>query len=106
LPAKLASDFKICQWIYRLPANPGIVSRYRVDVRFIGRFALRRAIRLDPPYWMSIVLFIALVKPDKIFRFPDARGTSGEPRGQTEFQVDLKLGLTPPSLLARCIVAQ
>jgi len=28
----------------------------------------------------------------------EPRGTSGEPRGQTEFQVNLKLGLTPPSL--------
>lgn len=33
-----------------------------VNLRFVGRFALRRSIRLDPPYWISIglaLLFIA-----------------------------------------------
>jgi peptidoglycan/LPS O-acetylase OafA/YrhL len=55
------------------------VSRYTVNIRFIGRFALRRSIRLDPPYWMSIVLCIVFAYiskyfvPDRIFRFPDAR---------------------------------
>jgi peptidoglycan/LPS O-acetylase OafA/YrhL len=32
-------------------------------MRFIGRFALRRSVRLDPPYWISILvalLFLAL----------------------------------------------
>lgn len=28
----------------------------RVDARFVGWFALRRSIRLDPPYWLSIAL--------------------------------------------------
>lgn len=55
------------------------VSRYRVDLGFIGRFALRRALRLDPPYWTSmvLVLFFGYVSqffvPDKVFRFPDGR---------------------------------
>jgi peptidoglycan/LPS O-acetylase OafA/YrhL len=33
-----------------------------IDLRFVGRFALRRSIRLDPPYWASIafaLLFLA-----------------------------------------------
>ncbi|MDG9671477.1 acyltransferase [Hahella sp. CR1] len=30
------------------------------DFRYMGRFALRRAIRLDPPYWASIVITIVL----------------------------------------------
>lgn len=28
----------------------------RVDARYVGWFALRRSIRLDPPYWLSIAL--------------------------------------------------
>lgn len=28
---------------------------------FLGRFALRRSVRLDPPYWMAILLEIALI---------------------------------------------
>jgi len=55
------------------------VSRYQVDARFVGRFALRRAIRLDPPYWMSITLVILFgyisqfFIPDKSFRLPNAK---------------------------------
>ena len=55
------------------------MSRYQVDFRFMGRFALRRSIRLDPPYWMSIVLCLSFgylsqyFVPDKTFRIPDAR---------------------------------
>lgn len=30
------------------------------DWRFAGRFMLRRSIRLDPPYWLSIVVVLAL----------------------------------------------
>ncbi len=29
--------------------------------RFLGRFALRRSLRLDPPYWVAILLEVALV---------------------------------------------
>jgi len=36
------------------------VSRYKVDARFVGRFALRRSIRLDPPYWASIALTVGM----------------------------------------------
>jgi peptidoglycan/LPS O-acetylase OafA/YrhL len=32
----------------------------RISLSFLGRFAARRAIRLDPPYWASIFLVIAL----------------------------------------------
>ncbi|HEX4419921.1 MAG TPA: acyltransferase [Kofleriaceae bacterium] len=32
----------------------------RVTPRFIGRFAVRRSLRLDPPYWATIVAMIAL----------------------------------------------
>ncbi|MFD1951465.1 acyltransferase family protein [Sphingomonas arantia] len=32
----------------------------RIDLRFVGTFVLRRSIRLDPPYWASIALLLAL----------------------------------------------
>ncbi len=36
------------------------VSRHTVDARFMGRFVLRRAVRLDIPYWCSLLLVVAL----------------------------------------------
>lgn len=33
----------------------------QVNLKFIGKFALRRSIRLDPPYWLSIILAIFLI---------------------------------------------
>ncbi len=36
------------------------VGNQRVDSRFIGRFMLRRSIRLDPMYWFSIAAVIAV----------------------------------------------
>jgi peptidoglycan/LPS O-acetylase OafA/YrhL len=32
----------------------------RPDLRFVGRFMLRRSVRLDPPYWVSIIVAVAL----------------------------------------------
>ena len=32
----------------------------RPDARFVGRFMLRRSVRLDPPYWVSILVCLAL----------------------------------------------
>jgi peptidoglycan/LPS O-acetylase OafA/YrhL len=32
----------------------------RITPRFVGNFALRRSIRLDPPYWVTIIAMIAL----------------------------------------------
>lgn len=32
----------------------------RPDMRFVGRFMLRRSVRLDPPYWVSILVCLAL----------------------------------------------
>ncbi len=32
----------------------------RVDGRYIARFALRRSIRLDPPYWASMIFVVSL----------------------------------------------
>lgn len=32
-----------------------------VDLRYIGKFAVKRSARLDPPYWLSIALEIALI---------------------------------------------
>lgn len=49
--------------------------RHRVTGKYFAGFALRRSIRLDPPYWGSIVLFIGLawvssaVKGD-VFEWP------------------------------------
>ena len=36
------------------------VREARIDARFLGRFALRRSIRLDPPYWLTILLAVAI----------------------------------------------
>lgn len=33
----------------------------RVNLPYVGRFALRRSIRLDPPYWLSIALTLSFV---------------------------------------------
>lgn len=35
-------------------------ARPPVSLSFLGRFALRRAIRLDPPYWLSIAAIIVI----------------------------------------------
>lgn len=32
----------------------------RIDGRYVARFALRRSIRLDPPYWASMIFVLAL----------------------------------------------
>lgn len=42
----------------------------RVDGRYVGVFALRRSIRLDPPYWLSIATAIALAVLSSAL-FPD-----------------------------------
>ncbi len=42
------------------------VSRHTVGMSFIVRFAVRRAVRLDPPYWASIVLVIGLGMLSKV----------------------------------------
>jgi len=39
----------------------GVVGTRRVSAAFLGRFALRRMIRLDIPYWLNIALALALV---------------------------------------------
>ena len=52
------------------------VSRYRVDLPFMGRFFLRRSIRLDLPYWSSMILIVGLgllsnlVAPTKLYTPP------------------------------------
>ncbi len=54
------------------------VSRYRVDLPFVGRFILRRSIRLDPPYWFSIAVVIGFgvlsraINPAKLYSPPTA----------------------------------
>ncbi len=37
------------------------VSKFKPSIQFLGRFALRRSIRLDPPYWSIIVAEIVLI---------------------------------------------
>lgn len=39
-----------------------ILSAPRMSVAFLGRFALRRMIRLDLPYWVNIVLVLILMR--------------------------------------------
>jgi peptidoglycan/LPS O-acetylase OafA/YrhL len=36
------------------------IGKARVDGRYIANFALRRSVRLDPPYWSTIALIIVL----------------------------------------------
>jgi peptidoglycan/LPS O-acetylase OafA/YrhL len=36
------------------------VGRDQVDGRYLARFTLRRSLRLDPPYWASIILIVSL----------------------------------------------
>jgi peptidoglycan/LPS O-acetylase OafA/YrhL len=55
------------------------MSRHEVTVGYVGRFLLRRSIRLDPPYWLSMVLVVALgvlsarYVAGKTFELPDWR---------------------------------
>jgi hypothetical protein len=37
------------------------IGERKISLGFLGRFAVRRALRLDPPYWASIVVAIALM---------------------------------------------
>jgi peptidoglycan/LPS O-acetylase OafA/YrhL len=52
------------------------MSRHQVTPGYVGRFLLRRSIRLDPPYWASMVLVVALgvlsarLVPGKSFAVP------------------------------------
>ena len=39
------------------------VRGYQMSGRFLGRFALRRSVRLDPPYWFTIAAVIATELP-------------------------------------------
>ena len=53
----------------------GFVISYSVrnaehTVSFLGRFALRRSLRLDPPYWLTIACEIVLIKLG-LMLFPD-----------------------------------
>lgn len=38
-----------------------VVGTNKITLGFLGRFAARRALRLDPPYWISIAVVIALM---------------------------------------------
>jgi peptidoglycan/LPS O-acetylase OafA/YrhL len=52
--------------------------RDEVSGRYVGRFLLRRSLRLDPPYWAAIALALAAAwlsaraVPGKTFAMPDA----------------------------------
>jgi peptidoglycan/LPS O-acetylase OafA/YrhL len=43
------------------------VGKSRVTFGYAGRFMLRRSIRLDPPYWASMILYIALQALSTLF---------------------------------------
>ena len=52
------------------------VGRSRVTPRYFGNFALRRSLRLDPPYWTAIVLSLAIaVVGDRAMHRPIALPT-------------------------------
>jgi peptidoglycan/LPS O-acetylase OafA/YrhL len=38
-----------------------VVGTNKITLGFLGRFAARRSLRLDPPYWLSIAIIIALM---------------------------------------------
>jgi peptidoglycan/LPS O-acetylase OafA/YrhL len=52
------------------------MTHQQVNARYVGRFVLRRSIRLDPPYWVSMLLVIALgvlsthLIPGKAYQVP------------------------------------
>ncbi len=47
------------------------VGRSRVTPRYFGNFALRRSLRLDPPYWTAILLSLAIaIIGDKAMKRP------------------------------------
>lgn len=52
------------------------LSGKKVNGPFVGRFILRRSLRLDPPYWASMILVIAFglvsaqVVPGKVYELP------------------------------------
>ncbi len=47
------------------------VGRSRVTPRYFANFALRRSLRLDPPYWTAILLSLAIaVVGDKVMKRP------------------------------------
>jgi peptidoglycan/LPS O-acetylase OafA/YrhL len=41
---------------------PHSVARSRVTLPFVGRFMLRRSLRLEPPYWFAIALAICFAQ--------------------------------------------
>ncbi len=53
------------------------IGQNRVTPRYFGRFMLRRSIRLEPPYWATIALAIAVLsisnhlRPDHLQALPD-----------------------------------
>jgi peptidoglycan/LPS O-acetylase OafA/YrhL len=49
-----------------------------ITISYIGNFALRRSIRLDPPYWVSIVTAISLTYLSTVI-FPDIHRSPPQP---------------------------
>lgn len=58
-------------------------SAKEVDGRFVGAYILRRSLRLDPPYWASMILVVALgmlsahMVPGKVYQPPSAAVVAG-----------------------------
>lgn len=48
------------------------LSKDSISPSYIGRFALRRSIRLDPPYWASIILVLVLAQVSAYVKGDDA----------------------------------
>jgi peptidoglycan/LPS O-acetylase OafA/YrhL len=54
------------------------VGNHAVSGRFLGRFAARRAVRLDPPYWTSLALALGLAALSaRMFAIPKTFPSSG-----------------------------
>lgn len=76
LPSIVDSAFKLGHWgVEIFFVISGFVIAYSVrngtlTFAYLGRFALRRSIRLDPPYWVIILLEVVLIYTSLYF-FPD-----------------------------------
>jgi len=43
------------------------ISNTNITLKYFGNFALRRSIRLDPPYWVSIILALILIQLKNLY---------------------------------------
>jgi peptidoglycan/LPS O-acetylase OafA/YrhL len=64
------------------------VARRRVDAPYVGWFMLRRAVRLDPPYWASILAIIVREPAHRTARLANRARSHVLPSGSSPAQID------------------